>query len=127
VWLRAYQGLAYLHDHRIAHLDISDGNIVSGPLSAFIRTSDPRPQRSFAFIDFGLSVMYSSSDPGPFKTTGDVATHIAPEMSPTIEYDPFKVDIWQMGTLLTRAAKVYLNVYVLDLHSAQELTLETRV
>jgi serine/threonine protein kinase len=107
-WLSSHQGLAYLHEHRIAHLDISDGNIVTGPLSFRVY---PKPPRSFAFIDFELSVIYPLSDPGPFKTTGNVATHVAPEMSPTIGYDPFKVDIWQMGTLLTRAAKVGLNMY----------------
>lgn len=99
------EGLAYFHEHRIAHLDISDGNILSGPLSAFDSTSDPKPPRSFAFIDFELSIIYPPSHPGPFEVIGDVATHVAPEMSAEIGYDPFKADVWQMGTLLKRAAK----------------------
>ena len=55
--------------------------------------------------------MYPPSDPGPFKVAGEVATLVAPEMSTGIEYDPFKADIWQMGTLLTRAAKVSVNIF----------------
>lgn len=119
--LSEQQGLAYFHDHRIAHLDISDGNILSGPLSAFDSKSNPKPPRSFAFIDFELSIIYPPSDPGPFQVTGDVATHVAPEMSTDIGYDPFKADIWQMGTLLTRAAKVSVKIYLpLDIHSAHD-------
>jgi hypothetical protein len=48
----------------------------------------------------------SDSDHGTFKVTGDVTTLIAPEMSATVKYDPFKADIWQMGTLLAMAMKV---------------------
>ncbi|KAJ7134582.1 kinase-like domain-containing protein [Mycena epipterygia] len=95
------EGLAFLHSHRIAHLDISDGNILAGPPGEH----KPKPQRAYAFIDFELSIIYSESDRGPYSVTGSVATYVAPEMSETVSYDPFKADIWQMGELLSLAAK----------------------
>jgi len=37
-------------------------------------------------------------------------------MSAEIGYDPFKADVWQMGTLLKRAAKVsFVNIYFTDI------------
>jgi hypothetical protein len=95
------EGLAFLHSHRIAHLDISDGNILSGPLEKGV----PPHKRPFAFIDFEYSVIYPKSNPGPYSVVGDIATYTAPEMSSSVSYDPFEADIWQMGTLLKIAAE----------------------
>ncbi|KAJ7750278.1 kinase-like domain-containing protein [Mycena metata] len=92
------EGLAFLHAHRIAHLDISGGNILPSP------SRDLYPQRLYSFIDFGQSSMFAPSLESCL-VKGDVATHKAPEMSKIEEYDPFKADVWQIGHFLSLAAK----------------------
>ncbi|KAJ7150231.1 kinase-like domain-containing protein [Mycena filopes] len=102
---QALQGLAFLHAHHIAHLDISMNNILEYPPGLLIPPNPPEPPR-YAFIDFGLSVMYNpESDPGPYRVTGNVATYKPPELSKTVPYDPFKVDVWQMGEVLSLICK----------------------
>ncbi|KAJ7750290.1 hypothetical protein B0H16DRAFT_1724689 [Mycena metata] len=99
------EGLAFLHAHRIAHLDISGGNILPSP------SRDLYPQTVYSFIDFGQSFMFAPSERCFVK--GDVATHKAPEMSKVKEYDAFKADVWQMGHFLSLAAEVCLFVDML--------------
>jgi hypothetical protein len=103
--------LIFFHSHRIAHLDISDGNLVS-------KTIDGR--RLFAFIDFECAIMYGADEPGPLTTTGMVATHPAPEQDDSIPYDPFKADVWQLGQLFERAMDVSLR----RSKGSQRLTIE---
>ncbi|KAJ7750349.1 kinase-like domain-containing protein [Mycena metata] len=98
---QALEGLAFLHSHCIAHLDISDGNILVCQYAEDL----PRTRPAYAFIDFGLSVRFHKSHAGPYTVTRNIATFEPPEMSKTITYDPFKSDIWQMGQVLVHAAR----------------------
>ncbi|KAJ7123214.1 kinase-like domain-containing protein [Mycena filopes] len=101
---QALQGLAFLHAHHIAHLDISMNNILEYP--PLLNPPNPPEPPRYAFIDFGLSVMYNpESDPGPYRVTGNVATYKPPKLSKTVPYDPFKVDVWQMGEVLSLICK----------------------
>ncbi|KAJ7150233.1 kinase-like domain-containing protein [Mycena filopes] len=87
------EGLTFLHAHKIAHLDISSGNILQSP----------PPHRIYSFIDFGQSTMCSHAHPGHCAVTGNTATFKAPEMSKVVPYDPFKADVWQMGHFFSLA------------------------
>ncbi|KAJ7750287.1 kinase-like domain-containing protein [Mycena metata] len=97
------EGLAFLHAHRIAHLDVSSGNILPSP------PWYPHPHRLYSFIDFGQSFMFASSESCFVK--GDHTTHKAPEMSKVKEYDAFKADVWQMGDFLSLALALAAEEY----------------
>lgn len=58
----------------------------------------PRCMCSFKyyFIDFGISTRFEG--PGPHLVTGTIGRDpTAPEMSDTVPYDPFKLDIYYLG------------------------------
>lgn len=58
----------------------------------------PRCMCSFRyyFIDFGISKRFEG--PGPHLVTGTIGRDpSAPEMSDTVPYDPFKLDIYYLG------------------------------
>ncbi|KAI0700983.1 kinase-like domain-containing protein [Cerioporus squamosus] len=111
------EGLAFLHEHRIAHRDIAVQNVMmdARPLypegyhpvrqnytpDAMYRISPlsrtDRPVRYY-YIDFGLSVQFP---PGaaPY-VVGDVGRDTdVPELSDTIPYNPFKVDVFALANL----------------------------
>jgi hypothetical protein len=55
----------------------------------------------YYFIDFGLSVRFSSFEARElvYGEYGQLCTHI-PEISSTVAYDPFKVDVRSVGEML---------------------------
>ena len=62
----------------------------------------------YYFIDFGLSTDYpegidNASDVGIYGQNKTV-----PELSDTVPYNPFKVDIYQLGSAFSRDFKVSL-------------------
>ena len=65
--------------------------------SPYSRASAPRPVRYY-FADFGLSTHFP---PGaPRLVTGELgAEREVPELSDTIPYDPFKLDIYVLGNV----------------------------
>ncbi|CDO69429.1 hypothetical protein BN946_scf184791.g24 [Trametes cinnabarina] len=111
------EGLVFMHRHRVAHRDIAMMNIMMDASSLYpdghhpVRTGYtadarypatalPRGSRSvtYVYIDFGLSSQFPEG----------VSTYVvgcvgrdkeAPELSSTVPYDPFKVDIFALGNL----------------------------
>ncbi|QRV72144.1 Tyrosine kinase specific for activated [Ceratobasidium sp. AG-Ba] len=70
------------------------------------RVLDPRYVRSqkpvrYYYIDFGFAKWFK--DPtAPQTVTGAHAKERAPEQQPDASYDPFKVDIYQLGAIIRR-------------------------
>ena len=72
-------------------------------------TRTSRPPKYY-IIDFGISTYFD--DPvGPYLVTGsDAQDHSIPELSDTIPYDPFLLDIYALGNVYR---KTFLKVNVL--------------
>lgn len=81
-----------MHEHRIAHLDISLRNLVTNF------------NGGYAYIDFELSRNFEGIlSPRIF---GHHATEVPPECDNGTWCDPFKVDVWALGVLALRTCKV---------------------
>lgn len=82
-----------MHQHHIAHLDISLQNVVTDC------------KGRYAYIDYENSRRFS-----PSILLHHIENHKATEVPPECEtqmcVDPFKVDIWALGVLILRASKV---------------------
>ncbi|KAJ7429127.1 hypothetical protein B0H11DRAFT_1990276 [Mycena galericulata] len=121
------EGLQFMHDNNICHFDIAPQNLMMDEKrvvpagSHFIR---PRTHTGFKglfcwtdrclvgpvdyyYIDFGLS-MYFPRGRAAARTSGGLRTFpTIPELSDTKPYDPFKVDIYQLGLTIERLIKAY--------------------
>ncbi|KAI0330384.1 hypothetical protein GY45DRAFT_751694 [Cubamyces sp. BRFM 1775] len=118
--LQALEGLAFLHEHRIAHRDIAPTNIMMDGTPLFphgfhpvrihraadaIHEVHPLPRFEhpvkYFYIDFGLSVRFE--DGASSKVVGKVGQRTdVPEMSATLPYDAFKADIYALGDIFDR-------------------------
>ncbi|OSC97551.1 kinase-like protein [Trametes coccinea BRFM310] len=114
------EGLAFLHNHRIAHRDIAPPNVMMDGSSLFPNGHHPvyrtcsldliedltpllridHPVKYF-YVDFGLSVRFK---PGASSlVVGDVGRdEEVPELSSTVPYDAFKADIYALGNLFDK-------------------------
>ncbi|EJD38708.1 hypothetical protein AURDEDRAFT_71855 [Auricularia subglabra TFB-10046 SS5] len=128
--LQLFEGLAFMHKHNVAHRDCTGWNIMQDSSSAFpglrchpwyydmsedMQTSYiplPRCMCKFRyyFIDFGVSSRHEG--PGPHLVTGTICRDdTAPELSDTMPYDPFKLDIYLLGNhFLQQYANKYSNL-----------------
>jgi len=110
---QSLEGLVFLHEHQIAHRDCSDDNMMmdgrrlfprgwhpqSGEMSvdAELMVGELHPSRSlvggvrYYYVDFGLSSR------GTSKVLGLDGQIRAPELSDEIPYDPFMVDVYDLG------------------------------
>ncbi|KAG8956902.1 hypothetical protein FRC03_010723 [Tulasnella sp. 419] len=110
---QALEGLAFLHEHEIAHRDCAAANIMMDARLMFPngwhginmarlpngKPSDPGITRTEAgyvryyFIDFGLSSR------GEYSVKGTQGIEPAPELEDGANeaYDPFKLDIYMLG------------------------------
>ncbi|KAJ7171525.1 hypothetical protein C8R46DRAFT_895444 [Mycena filopes] len=123
-----FEGVEFMHRYNVAHCDIALRNMVmdstqlipGGFHPIFTWTQDGISKNTviltrtqvapvrYYFIDFGLSVIYPTFD-ARGKVTGIVGKHRdIPELSDDIPYDPFKLDIRQMGETIK---KDFLNKY----------------
>ncbi|KAJ2971901.1 hypothetical protein NUW54_g12389 [Trametes sanguinea] len=111
------EGLAFMHRHRVAHRDVAVANIMMDarklfpigyhpvrldytPDTLYPVTALPRAGRDvrYFYIDFGLSVRFPQGS--STYVVGDVGRDAeVPELSETIPYDAFKVDIYSLGNL----------------------------
>ncbi|EJD49029.1 kinase-like protein [Auricularia subglabra TFB-10046 SS5] len=103
------EGLAWLHEHRIAHRDISHRNIVMNFQGTMTWAYDRvKPFRSlfnvqYAIIDFNHSTRFRGDEPlEAIRTVGHVFTPPceAPELSETVPYNPFAVDIFALAAAM---------------------------
>lgn len=81
-----------MHEHRIAHLDISLRNWVTDF------------KGHYACIDYELSQRFLGTKGARIR--GPRGTEVPPELESGLECDPFKVDIWALGILILRACHV---------------------
>ncbi|KAI0261722.1 kinase-like domain-containing protein, partial [Gloeopeniophorella convolvens] len=92
------EGVAFLHEHKIAHLDLNPSNVVvkvDGPLSA-------RSLR-LLIIDYGLSMFVEGEETlldcwrG---TRGWIAPEAGTEHGPSVECSPILADRWTCGRMM---------------------------
>ncbi|KZV62840.1 hypothetical protein PENSPDRAFT_590775 [Peniophora sp. CONT] len=81
--------MVFLHEHRIAHLDISLRNLVTDY------------QGHYACIDYEASRCFEGVDDPRIHI--DRGTELPPEMERGEGGDPFAADVWAMGILFLRA------------------------
>ncbi|TDL26470.1 hypothetical protein BD410DRAFT_715779 [Rickenella mellea] len=117
--LQTLEGLVFMHEQGVAHRDCTgtnvmmDGNLLfPNGFHPLQQMSDPinlrllQPLRrsdvssvKYYFIDFGLSTYFEDNDT-PRLVLGDVAQdHDVPELSCTVPYDPFPVDVFTLGNM----------------------------
>jgi serine/threonine protein kinase len=95
------EGLAYLHEHKIAHRDIKPGNLVRD--SNF----------NLKIIDFDLAIKVQDENTEIDKycgTEGWIAPEIGKEEGPTLMYSPIKADRWSCGRVILRHIMVGVTV-----------------
>lgn len=115
------EGLVFLHDHGVAHRDCTYRNILMEATALFPKSFHPvydellpdgytpAPILSricvpvkYYYVDFGISVfippdVHPKLAIGPHGRDKEV-----PELSETVPYDPFKVDIFILGNFFRR-------------------------
>jgi len=113
------EGLAFMHRHGVAHRDCTppnirmdmrrlhpkvpfhpvrpiksiDGRLFSEPLTR------SQAEVKYYFIDFGISSRFGEESASRLVTGIDGRDQDIPELSDTIPYDPFKVDVKIIGNL----------------------------
>ncbi|KAG8715163.1 hypothetical protein FRC08_010911 [Ceratobasidium sp. 394] len=143
-----FEGLAFLHQHGVAHCDIAGANIMMDGGSLYDEQFHPlnqefsldgkrmlpihvrtgRPVRYY-YIDFGFSVWNRDGNPN-FMISGTSAREPAPEQEEGQFYDPFAVDVYQLGALIRRdlIPEIRGLRFLLPLSRAMtETTLEKRI
>ncbi|TFY60104.1 hypothetical protein EVJ58_g5352 [Rhodofomes roseus] len=119
---QAIEGLHFMHDHHVAHRDISILNVMMDAIPLYSKglwhpraarmTRDfsgvakhvsrtERPVRYF-YIDFGLSRKYNSADGPPRELPilgGDKSVPEFQEHGYNVASDPFRTDIYYLGNL----------------------------
>ncbi|KAJ7450250.1 kinase-like domain-containing protein [Mycena galericulata] len=121
------EGLQFMHDRNIAHFDIAPQNMMMDESRVVPKGSHfckPRTHTGFYglfswndrcsvspvdyyYIDFGLSLYFPDGK--------DTALHLGtlrtfptiPELSLTVPYNPFKVDIYQLGLTIRKLIDAY--------------------
>jgi serine/threonine protein kinase len=84
-------GLAYLHEHKIAHRDIKPDNLVCDDYF------------DLKIIDFDLAIEVRDEDTQIdeyYGTEGWTAPEIGTDDGPTVMYSPIKADRWSCGRVL---------------------------
>ncbi|KZT41920.1 hypothetical protein SISSUDRAFT_1126085 [Sistotremastrum suecicum HHB10207 ss-3] len=117
--VQALEGISYLHDNLVAHLDIDIDNFLFNFASAR-RYTEFRKRETFrshfpvryCLGDMELCVRFTpESEPASRKIVGipverigvhpsDYGRELAPEMALSEPYCPFKADMWQFGSML---------------------------
>ncbi|PPR00739.1 hypothetical protein CVT24_000945 [Panaeolus cyanescens] len=97
----------FMHENRIFHRDLTEGNIclnVLGSVDKFYETGRCDPNDAlYAVIDFGHSVAYPlESDLDEITTT----LHYGTEFGPPLERNPFKVEMYWVGTMINRSVRI---------------------
>ncbi|KAI9456023.1 kinase-like domain-containing protein [Lactarius psammicola] len=91
------EGVWFLHEHGIAHLDLKPGNILVGYTDAL--SFLPR----LSIIDFGISIRVEGEETlvkGYRGTPGWSAPEVGTEYGTPKEYSAIRADLWSCGQLL---------------------------
>ncbi|KAF8955334.1 hypothetical protein BDZ97DRAFT_295935 [Flammula alnicola] len=130
------QGLVFLHEHNIAHMDACFYNLMMDPRNVipngfhFADWSSEDGTRkgnkiqwverrsvapvNYHFIDFGLSWKFSPYDDDMLAIGKVGQDRTVPEMSDESFYDPFKTDVYQLGNVLLSICKNYEGLTVFE-------------
>ncbi|TDL21468.1 hypothetical protein BD410DRAFT_749596 [Rickenella mellea] len=122
------QGIVFIHEHRVAHRDCAylnlmmDGRLMypegyhfsspgssptlGRPATHFGRSEVPTVK--YYFTDFGISSHFPAARQTHLVTGKDGQDQDVPELSRTVPYDPFPVDIFILGNLIK---KEFVNNY----------------
>ncbi|KAL7282051.1 hypothetical protein ACG7TL_003518 [Trametes sanguinea] len=127
------EGLVFIHDHGVAHRDCAYKNVMMDAPALFPRgfhpdmdyklpdMSGPAPVLSrsdapvrYYLIDFGISTRFTPDMPR-LVVGCDGLDQEPPELSVTVPYDPFKLDVFLIGNLIRRRIyEKYSNLGVLE-------------
>ncbi|KDR70091.1 hypothetical protein GALMADRAFT_76876 [Galerina marginata CBS 339.88] len=123
--LQILQGLEYLHEQNIIHRDMCHGNIMVDSTKLvpkghhFVRRDthngldenfqwntrwSVRPNQYY-IIDFGISARCKTKNVLALGIWGQDMS--VPELSREVPYDPFMVDVYQLGNVFMRCIKDY--------------------
>ncbi|KAI0637717.1 hypothetical protein C8Q77DRAFT_1047583 [Trametes polyzona] len=116
------EGLVFMHEHDVAHRDCALRNLMMDASAMYPRgfhpiyryhlldakTLAPVLSRSSAgvkyyFVDFGISTHFRPEDTSRLVLGTDGIETTVPELSKTVPYDPFKVDIYILGAMFRQA------------------------
>ncbi|THH30955.1 hypothetical protein EUX98_g3230 [Antrodiella citrinella] len=115
--IHAFVGLAFMHEHRVFHRDISYSNITNNHIGNWEQTDfTPFPSIStfdyrVAFIDFGLATQFHKDTPMADCTANDwrgTPSTMAPEIAaydPLVESTPYEIgpgDVFALASALLR-------------------------
>ncbi|KAG8998060.1 hypothetical protein FRB90_012389 [Tulasnella sp. 427] len=122
------EGLVFMHENKVAHRDCAWGNIMMDGRRLFplgwhpqrwefypdgkaMRGSDPSRTSvggvRYYFIDFGISTKDQDEVQGVF------GQEASPELSETVPYDPYKLDVYILGKAYER--------FLIDRHSGLDI------
>src|SRR6266436_1366638 len=100
------EGVAFLHEYRVAHLDLKPGNVVVDDMD-HERIHPPR----LVIIDFGLS-MFIKDEHTTTKGFCGTPPWVAPEVGtcdgPEMTYSPILADRWACGRMVYHLKKLLL-------------------
>ncbi|GJE86785.1 kinase-like domain-containing protein [Phanerochaete sordida] len=108
--MQALEGLTYLHSMNIAHRDVFKSNFMVEWMPESLCSGAISPSRPQVYmIDFECAVEFSADSlPDerrcigiPLGDTMEVDEYlrpVPPEVASGMPYDPFKLDVWQLGT-----------------------------
>ncbi|CAE6459549.1 unnamed protein product [Rhizoctonia solani] len=116
-----FDGACFMHANYVAHCDIASANILMDsrplyeePFHPFHQTQSidvqrliyPKYKRSqkgtrYYIIDLGYAKFFRDSH-APLVATGTTAREIAPEQARCSLYDPFAVDVYQLGVMIRK-------------------------
>ncbi|KAJ6461322.1 kinase-like domain-containing protein [Mycena sanguinolenta] len=122
------EGVEYMHAKNVAHRDFCHGNLMMDASRIIPRgwhfrapwshcgtkvgiQSRPRfaiGPINYYVIDFGLSREFFDAHPEDVLDVGKYGQDkTVPELSETVPYNPFKVDIYQLGNVIMELVKTY--------------------
>jgi serine/threonine protein kinase len=96
--------LAYLHSQRLPHLDLKPENIMMSPIRPAAHANGVAPSPRIREFDFEVKLSdISSTAVGswPYKPPECLPSSERYRVEDDADIDPFKVDIWSLGIVLT--------------------------
>ena len=103
IWRQFLEGVSFLHEHGIAHLDLKPLNVVVG------HVDESSSQPKVSLIDFGISVRVESEKTmvqGYRGTRFWTAPEVGAEHGTPTTYSPILADRWSCGRVLQHIRKL---------------------